>query len=70
VARKTDNYPLVFIGGGLGLFLLLHTVWSILFEDWLKHQLEHLVGHTVAEMIERFGSVAFHYWGQSGSSGF
>ena len=57
--RKSDNYPLVLAGGGLGLWILFHTIWSILFEDWLKHQLEHLVRHTTAEMIERFGSVGF-----------
>lgn len=66
MARKTDNYPLVFMGGGLGLFLLLHTVWSIVFEDWLKHQLEHLLGHTLAEVIEKFGSVGFPLLGAAG----
>jgi hypothetical protein len=50
---------LVLVGGSVGLTLLFHTVWNILFEDWLKHQLERLFGHTVAEMIERFGSVGF-----------
>jgi len=57
--RKSDNYPLVFLGGGLGLLLLFHTIWNILFEDWLKHQLERFFGHTVAEMIERFGAVGW-----------
>jgi hypothetical protein len=57
--RKSDNYSLVLAGGGLGLWILFHTIWNILFEDWLKHQLEHLVRHTLAEMIERFGSVGF-----------
>lgn len=66
VSRKSDNYQLVFIGGGLALFMLLHTIRSILLEDWLKHQLEHLVGHTVAEMIERFGSVGFPLLGVIG----
>src|SRR5258706_9454382 len=59
MARKSDNFPLVLVGGGLGLWLLLHAIWSILFEDWLKHQLERLVGHTVAEMMEKFGAVGF-----------
>jgi hypothetical protein len=59
MSRKSDNFPLVLLGGGLGLWLLFHAIWDILFEDWLKHQLEHLAGHTVAEMIERFGSVGF-----------
>ncbi len=59
MARKTDNFPLVLAGAGLALWLLLHTVWSILFEDWLKHQLEHVAGHTVAEVIERFGHLGF-----------
>jgi hypothetical protein len=59
VARKSDNFPLVLLGGGLGLWLLFHAIWTILFEDWLKHQLERLVGHTVAELMERFGSVGF-----------
>jgi hypothetical protein len=57
--RKSDSFPLVLAGGGLGLWILFHTIWNILFEDWLKHQLEHLVRHTLAEMIERFGSVGF-----------
>jgi hypothetical protein len=57
MSRKSDNFPLVLLGGGLVLWLLFHAIWDILFEDWLKHQLEHLAGHTVAEMIERFGSV-------------
>ena len=57
--RKSDNYSLVLASGGLGLWILFHTIWNILFEDWLKHQLEHLVRHTLAEMIERFGSVGF-----------
>jgi hypothetical protein len=57
--RKPDNFPLVLAGGGLGLWILFHTIWNILFEDWLKHQLEHLVRHTLAEIIERFGSVGF-----------
>jgi hypothetical protein len=57
--RKSDNFPLVFMGGTLGLWLLFHAMWSILFEDWLKHQLEHWFGYTAAEMIERFGAVGF-----------
>jgi uncharacterized membrane protein YraQ (UPF0718 family) len=57
--RKSDNFPLVLAGAGLGLWILFHAIWSILFEEWLKHQLEHLVRHTLAEMIERFGSVGF-----------
>src|ERR1700732_3240498 len=59
MSRKSYNFPLVLLGGGLGLWLLFHTIWSILFEDWLRHQLEQFAGHTVAEMIERFGSVGF-----------
>jgi hypothetical protein len=66
VSRKSDNYPLVFVGGGLGLFALLHAIWSILFEDWVKQQLEHFVGHTVAEMLEKFGSVGFPLLGMIG----
>jgi hypothetical protein len=66
VARKSDNYPLVFMGGGLGLLWMFHIVWSIVFEDWVKHQLEHFVGHTLAEMIERFGSVGFPLLGAAG----
>jgi hypothetical protein len=57
--RKSENYPLVLAGGGLALWILFHTIWNILFEDWLKHQLENLVRHTLAETIERFGSVGF-----------
>jgi hypothetical protein len=59
VARKSENFQLVLVGGGLGLWILFHTIWSILFEDWIKHQLERFVGHTVAEMMEKFGSVGF-----------
>jgi hypothetical protein len=59
MARKRDNLPLVWVGGALGVSILLHTLWSILFEDWIKHQLEHFVGHSVAEMLERFGDVGF-----------
>src|ERR1700758_5330028 len=59
MARKNDNLPLALGGPTLALSLLLHTIWSILFEDWLKQQLERFVGHTVAEMLERFGSVGF-----------
>jgi hypothetical protein len=59
MARKTDNFQIVLIGAGLGLFLLFHTVWSILFEDWVKHQLEKIIGQTVAEMIEKFGALGF-----------
>jgi hypothetical protein len=59
MARKSDNFQLVLAGGGLGLWILFHTIWTILFEDWIKHQLERLVGHTVAEMMEKFGSVGF-----------
>lgn len=66
MARKSDNYPLVFMGGGLGLLWMFHIVWSIVFEDWVKHQLEHFVGHTLAEMIERFGSVGFPLLGAAG----
>jgi hypothetical protein len=59
VAKKSDNYPLVFIGGGLALTFAFHTIWKILFEDWVKHQLERIVGQTMAEMIERFGATGF-----------
>jgi hypothetical protein len=59
MSRKSDNFPLVLAGGTLALWLLLHTAWNILFEDWLKHQLERFVGHSVAEMIEKFGAVGF-----------
>lgn len=54
------------MGGGLGFLLLFHTAWNIVFEDWLKHQLEHFFGHTVAEMIERFGAVGFPALGAIG----
>lgn len=57
--RKSDNFPLVLTGGALALWLLLHKIFDIFFEDWIKHQLEPFVGHTVAEMIERFGSAGF-----------
>jgi hypothetical protein len=56
--RKSDNMSLAVLGGILALFLLLHTIFNILFEEWIKHQLEHHVGYTVAEMIERFGAIA------------
>jgi hypothetical protein len=56
MSRKSDNFPLVLTGGTVGLWLLLHKIFDIFFEDWIKHQLEPRVGHTVAEMIERFGS--------------
>jgi hypothetical protein len=59
MARKSDHFPLVLGGGILALLWLFHTIWSILVEDWVKHQLEQRVGHTVAEMIERFGAVGF-----------
>ncbi|MBR0779142.1 hypothetical protein JQ625_30340 [Bradyrhizobium diazoefficiens] len=59
MARKSDNFPLVLGGGTLALALAFHTIWTIVFEDWVKHQLERLVGHTVAEMIEKFGDVGF-----------
>jgi hypothetical protein len=59
MSRKSDNFALVLTGGTLALLLLFHTMWSILFEDWLKHQLERIAGHTVAEMIEKFGAVGF-----------
>ncbi|TGN82077.1 hypothetical protein EOW77_0026870 [Bradyrhizobium yuanmingense] len=59
MARKSDNLPLLLVGGSLGLTLLFHAIWSILFEDWIKHQLERIMGHTVAEMLEKFGSVGF-----------
>jgi len=59
MSRKSDNFQLVFLSGGLGFLFLFHTAWNILFEDWLKHQLERFFGHTVAEMIERFGAVGF-----------
>ncbi|MEH2518312.1 hypothetical protein V1279_003885 [Bradyrhizobium sp. AZCC 1610] len=66
MARKPDNYPLVFIGGGLGLLLLFHSIWNILFEDWLKHQFERFVGHTMAEILERFGAAGFPALGAIG----
>src|ERR1700738_3963700 len=59
MSRKSDNFPLVLTGGALALWLLLHKIFDIFFEDWIKHQLEPFVGHTVAEMIERFGSAGF-----------
>lgn len=59
MARKSDSLPLWLVGSSLGFTLLFHTVWSILFEDWIKHQLERFVGHTVAELLEKFGSVGF-----------
>jgi hypothetical protein len=59
MARKQDNLPLVLGGGVLALSVIFHTTWSILFEDWVKHQLEQFAGHAVAEMIDRFGDVGF-----------
>jgi len=66
MVRKSDNFPLVLTGGALGLWLLFHKIFDIFFEDWIKHQLEPFVGHTVAEMIERFGSVGFPLLGVIG----
>jgi hypothetical protein len=56
--RQSDNTPLVLLGGVLALFLFLHTIFNILFEEWIKHQLENYLGYTAAEMIERFGAIA------------
>jgi uncharacterized iron-regulated membrane protein len=57
--QKSDNFSLVFIGGSLALWLLFHAIWSILFEDWIKHQLEWVFGRKLAEIIEKFGSAGF-----------
>jgi hypothetical protein len=59
MSRKSDNFPLVLTGGALALLLLFHRIFDIFFEDWIKHKLERYFSHTVAEMIERFGSVGF-----------
>jgi hypothetical protein len=56
--QRSDNFPLVLLGGILALFLLQHTIFDIFFEEYIKLHLEAYVGLTVAEMIERFGSVA------------
>jgi hypothetical protein len=59
MSRKSGNFPLVLAGGALALWWLFHKIFDILLEDWIKHQLEPRVGHTVAEVIERFGAVGF-----------
>jgi hypothetical protein len=65
--RRSDSFPLVLIGGVLSLYLLFHTAWGLLFEDWLKHQLEQYFGFTFAELIERFGDLAFPLLAASGT---
>lgn len=57
--NRSDNYPLVIGGAVLALFLVLHHVFGIFFDEWLKHYLETYLGITVAEMIERSGDLAF-----------
>src|ERR1700732_3343007 len=64
--RRSDNLPLVLLGGAIGILFMLHTVWSILLEDWLKHELEHSLGLSEAEMIERFGELGFPILGAFG----
>jgi hypothetical protein len=54
---RSDTFPLWLLAAILGLFTALHAIWSILFEEWIKLKLEHAVGLTVAEMIERFGAI-------------
>jgi hypothetical protein len=59
MSQKSNNFPLVLTGGALALWWLFHKIFDILLEDWIKHQLEPRFGHTVAEVIERFGAVGF-----------
>jgi hypothetical protein len=51
MSLKSDNFPLVLTGGTVGLWLLLHKIFDIFFEDWIKHQLEPRVGHTVLPIV-------------------
>lgn len=57
--RRSQHFELVLVGGALALWFLLHSIWNILFEEWIKHELQHRFGLSVAEMIERFGAVGF-----------
>jgi hypothetical protein len=55
--NRSDNFPLVIGGAVLALVLVLHHVFGIFFDEWLKHYLEAFLGVTVAEMIERSGDL-------------
>jgi hypothetical protein len=59
MGKSSNNFELVLLGALLALILIFHSIFNILFEEWVKHQLERYLGFTVAEMIERFGSLGF-----------
>ena len=54
---RSNTFELWILASVLGLFIALHSIWNILFEEWLKQQLERALGLSVATMIERFGAI-------------
>src|SRR5260370_26679019 len=54
---RRSNILDIAVGGAIVLFFALHTIFNILFEEWVKQQLHDRFGVTAAEMIERFGAV-------------
>jgi len=59
MGRRSNNFELVLLGGAFALLYFFHTIFNILFEEWIKHKLQDYLGITVAEMIERFGAITF-----------
>jgi hypothetical protein len=55
---RSDNTDLVLLLGAALLAALGHSIFDILLEEWIKQRLEDYFGFTVAEVIERFGSIA------------
>lgn len=56
--KRSDNTDLALLFATAVLALLGHSIFNILFEEWLKHHLQAYFGLTVAEMIERFGAIS------------
>jgi hypothetical protein len=54
---RRSNILDIAVGGSIALFFALHTIFNILFEEWVKQQLYARFGVTVAEVVERVEAV-------------
>jgi hypothetical protein len=55
---RSDNTALALVFGAAILAVLGHEIFDILFEEWLKQLLAAYFSLTVAEVVERLGSIA------------
>jgi hypothetical protein len=55
--QRSENFPLVLLAGGLLLALFAHHLFGVFLDEWIKLQLEHIVGLSAADIIEKSGAL-------------